>query len=285
MLPSPISKISLGGRKFYVKRDDLVDPFLAGNKFRKLHSLLKTPKEKYTKIISYGGTQSNAMLAIAALCKKKSWEFIYYSKPLSQTIKEQTYGNFFLALELGMKHIEIEHTFYRDFVASLRIGIDDKTFLIDQGGASAVAEEGLKVLATEIKDANLEVKSVAIPSGTGTTALFLAQSLPEYKVYTIACVGTTEYLKEQMKALAPIPDNLFVLEVSKKYHFAKPYLEFITIHKQLLDTGIEFDLLYSPLMWKAILEQVEEDILYIHSGGVSGNSSMLKRYEKKSLSF
>jgi len=38
-------------------------------------------------------------------------------------------------------------------------------------------------------------------------------------------------------------------------------------------------------MWKVILEQVEEDILYIHSGGVSGNRSMLKRYEKKSLSF
>jgi len=285
MLPSPISKISLGGRKFYVKRDDLVDPFLSGNKFRKLHALLETPNEKYTKIISYGGTQSNAMLAIAALCKQKSWEFTYYSKPLNETIKEQKYGNFFLALELGMQHIEIEHTMYRDFIASLRVGIDDKTFLIDQGGASVLAEKGLKILATEIKDADLAVKSLAIPSGTGTSALFLAQSLPEYKVYTIACVGTTEYLKEQMKALAPIPDNLFILEGSEKYHFAKPYLEFITLYKQFLDAGIEFDLLYSPLMWKVILEQVEEDILYIHSGGVSGNSSMLKRYEKKSLSF
>ena len=285
MLPSPISKISLGGRKFYVKRDDLVDPFLSGNKFRKLHALLETSNEKYTKIISYGGTQSNAMLAIAALCKQKSWEFTYYSKPLNETIKEQKYGNFFLALELGMQHIEIEHTMYRDFIASLRVRIDDKTFLIDQGGASVLAEKGLKILATEIKDADLAVKSLAIPSGTGTSALFLAQSLPEYKVYTIACVGTSEYLKEQMKALAPIPDNLFILEGSEKYHFAKPYLEFITLYKQLLDTGIEFDLLYSPLMWKVILEQVEEDILYIHSGGVSGNSSMLKRYEKKSLSF
>ena len=285
MIPTPISKISLGGRNFYVKRDDLVDSFLAGNKFRKLYTLLETPNEKYTKIISYGGTQSNAMLAIAALCKQKSWEFIYYSKPLSQTIKEQKYGNFFLALELGMKHIEIEHAFYRDFVASLRVSIDDKTFLIDQGGASILAQEGLRILAREIREANIEVKSIAIPSGTGTTALFLAQSLPEYTVYTIACIGDTGYLKEQMKALAPIPDNLIILELSKKYHFAKPYVEFITIYKELLDSSIEFDLLYSPLMWKAILDQVDEDILYIHSGGVSGNSSMLKRYEKKSLSF
>jgi len=47
-----------------------------------------------------------------------------------------------------------------------------------------------------------------------------------------------------------------------------------------LACGIEFDLLYAPGMWKALLEQTSEDILYIHSGGVTGNESMLKRYEK-----
>ena len=36
-------------------------------------------------------------------------------------------------------------------------------------------------------------------------------------------------------------------------------------------------------MWKAILEQTDEVILYIHSGGVTGNESMLNRYEKKGL--
>jgi len=68
---SPISKISLDGRVFYVKRDDLIDPFLAGNKYRKLYTLLQTPPNKLTKVISYGGTQSNAMLAIAACVNKK----------------------------------------------------------------------------------------------------------------------------------------------------------------------------------------------------------------------
>ena len=51
----------------------------------------------------------------------------------------------------------------------------------------------------------------------------------------------------------------------------------------LLDSGVEFDLLYAPGMWKALLEQTDEEVLYIHSGGVSGNESMLKRYEKKGL--
>jgi len=281
MTPTPISKISLDGRDFYVKRDDLIDPFLAGNKFRKLYSLLETPKETYNTIISYGGTQSNAMLAIAAMCKAKGWEFLYYSKPISQTQKEEDSGNLFHALSLGMKHQEIDYENYRDFISSIRLNLYDKTYVIDQGGAVSEAKDGLKVLAQEIREQNPRVKSLATPSGTGTTALFLALALPEYKVYTTPSVGDVEYLKEQMSALHEIPNNLIILEPEKKYHFAKPYEEFFIIYKMLLDSGVEFDLLYAPGMWKALLEQTDEEILYIHSGGVTGNESMLRRYNKK----
>lgn len=283
MKKSPISKIHLDGRDFYVKRDDLIDPFLAGNKYRKLYTLLQTPKEKYNKIISYGGTQSNAMLAIAAMCKKKNWKFFYYTKPLSQFQKEQNEGNFFHALSLGMRHVEIEEAYYKEYIASLRINLEEKTYIIDQGGADQSAKEGLKVLAKEIREANLDVKSLATPSGTGTTALFLALALPEYKVYTTPCVGDVTYLKEQMNALHALPNNLIILEPSKKYHFAKLYPEFYEMYKKTLACGIEFDLLYAGGMWKVLLEQTNEEILYIHSGGVSGNASMLKRYEKYTL--
>jgi len=55
-IPSEITQIFLDGRAFYVKRDDLVDPFLAGNKFRKLYSLLTIPSNKLNVIISYSCT-------------------------------------------------------------------------------------------------------------------------------------------------------------------------------------------------------------------------------------
>jgi len=283
MKNSPISKIILEGREFLVKRDDLIDPYLAGNKYRKLYTLLNTPNNKLSKIISYGGTQSNAMLAIAAMCQQKSWEFIYYTKILSAQQKKQNDGNFFHSIELGMKHIEIEEELYKNFISSLRVHIDAKTFVIDQGGALKEAKVGLEVLAQEIRESNLDVKSLATPSGTGTTALFLALALPEYKVYTTPCVGDSKYLKEQMQALHKIPDNLIILEPEKKYHFAKPYPEFFSLYESLLKSGIEFDLLYAPGMWKTLLEQTQERVLYIHSGGVTGNESMLKRYEKKGL--
>ena len=278
---SSISKIFLDGREFLIKRDDLIDPYLAGNKYRKLYTLLQTPSKNLQTIISYGGTQSNAMLAIAAMCKQKGWEFIYYTKPLSQKQREQNIGNFTLALSFGMRHIEIQNELYRDYIASLSLNRDNKIFLIEQGGAVVEAKTGLEVLAKEIREQNPDVDAVATPSGTGTTALFLALSLPEYKVYTTPSVGDEEYLREQMSALADIPDNLVILKPVKKYHFAKPYREFIEIYKKLLNEGIEFDLLYAPSLWKSLLEQTNDKILYIHSGGVSGNESMLYRYSQK----
>jgi len=278
---SPISELYVDGRRFYVKRDDLIDPFLAGNKYRKLYTLLQTPPQKLKTVISYGGTQSNAMLAIAAMCKSKGWEFVYYTKPVSHAQKDENCGNFYHAKRLGMKHMEIAHDFYRDFIASLRLNLDEETFVIDQGGAVEEARLGLEVLAKEIREQSLHLKSLATPSGTGTTALFLALSLPEYRVYTTPCVGDADYLREQMSALHEIPDNLTILEPKKKYHFAKPYREFLEIQQKLLSGGVEFDLIYAPGMWRALLEQTDEEILYIHSGGVSGNESMLQRYKQK----
>ncbi len=283
MKNSPISKITLEGREFFVKRDDLIDPYLCGNKYRKLFALINTPKKTFNKLISYGGTQSNAMLALAALAKEKEWEFIYYTKPLSEVQKQQKIqdSNFFHAINLGMQHRQINEKLYKDFIASLRINLEEKSFIVDQGGALEEARDGVEVLAQEIREAKLDVRCLATPSGTGTTALFLALAMPEYIIYTTPSVGDVEYLREQMSALEKIPDNLIILKPEKKFHFAKPYQEFISIYEKLLGAGVEFDLLYAPLMWKTLLEQTEEKILYIHSGGVSGNKSMFKRYEKK----
>ena len=271
----------LDGRKFYVKRDDLIDHHLSGNKYRKLYTLINTPSKNLKKVISYGGTQSNAMLAIAALCKAKSWIFEYYTKPLHVSLSGNS--NFAIAKSLGMMHKELDEALYRSFIGSLSVGFDEETFILHQGGADKSAFEGVKQLAQEIMQSNLHVRSLATPSGTGTTALFLAQALPEYTIYTTPVIGDKNYLLEQISALAEVPQNLVVLDGEKKYHFAKPYVEFLSIYEKLKMSGVEFDLLYAPKMWKMLLEKTDEEILYIHSGGTTGNASMLERYVYKGL--
>lgn len=278
---SSIEKFIFDGRTFYVKRDDLIDPYLSGNKYRKLYSLIKTPSENLHKIISYGGTQSNAMLSIAALCNSKGWIFEYYTKPLH--VKENSMSNYMQALRFGMIHTELDDDLYRDFIASLSLNLEEKTFLLHQGGADQSAKLGVELLAKEIRESTLHVRTLATPSGTGTTALYLALSLPEYKVYTTPSIGDKSYLLEQMSALEKVPDNLIILESEKKYHFAKPYKEFMDLHVKLQSAGIVFDLVYAPKLWKMLLEKTDEEILYIHSGGTTGNVSMLERYRYKGL--
>jgi 1-aminocyclopropane-1-carboxylate deaminase len=279
---SPIEFFSFGGRSFYVKRDDLIDPHLSGNKYRKLYALLNTPSSHYKRVVSYGGTQSNAMLAIAALCREKGWEFIYYTKPLH--VKETDHAsNYGRALALGMKHVELDSTGYHDFIASLAVELQQERFLLHQGGADKSAAVGVKELANEIRDAGISVKSIATPAGTGTTALYLALFLPEFTVYTTPAVGSAEYLLKQMQALHEIPKNLVILETEKKYRFGNLYKEFLQTYEDLKAGGIEFDLLYAPKLWQLLLTQTDEPVLYIHSGGCSGNTSMLKRYREKGL--
>jgi len=283
---SQISKITLEGREFFIKRDETIDPYLSGNKYRKLYILLQTPKNTFTKVISYGGTQSNAMLALAAICKSKKWEFVYYTKTISPIIKAQEYGNYYEALSLGMHIVELDNDLYKEYISGLRLNLDELTLLIDQGGADRRAKEGLEVLAEELRVQFKEeefsnIKAIATPSGTGTTALYLALSLPEYTIYTIPCIGNVGYLKEQMQALHSIPKNLIILDPKKKYHFAKLYDEFFDIYEKLKESGVEFDLLYAPSMWLSLLENTRESVLYIHSGGLSGNRSMLERYKHK----
>jgi len=294
-LPSSVESFRFQGRSIYIKRDDLIDADLSGNKFRKLYTLLNLSPQTYKRIISYGGSQSNAMASIAALCRRKGWVFLYITKTLSQTLRASPEANLKAALQDGMELLEVTHDAYRDVVASLYapkpeslIQKCEEDLVLAQGGADLGAKEGIALLADEIrtwKEKNfIEKLTVVTPSGTGTTSFFLAQNLPEIEVITTAAVGSKSYLLEQMQALGFIPSNLKVLESSKKYHFAKLYKEYLTQYQQFLDQGITIDLLYAPKMFITLsehLEEIEGEILYVHSGGVKGNASMLRRYEYK----
>jgi len=235
------------------------------------------------------------MASIAALCKRKGWTFLYITKTLSQTLKNTIQGNLASALGDGMELLEVDHNSYEDVIHSLytptpesRVSKKEGDLLLAQGGADLGAKEGVEVLAKEIlqwKAVNkIDKLTVVTPSGTGTTSLYLAKNMEEVSVMTTPLVGSVTYLQEQMQALEKIPVNLEMLETTKKYHFAKPYKEHIAIYEMMKAQGIEIDLLYAPKMLLALSEkmlEIEGDILYVHSGGIKGNISMLERYKRK----
>ncbi len=237
------------------------------------------------------------MASIAALCRRKGWTFLYITKALSSILKEDTKGNLKAALADGMELLELPPLEYREVIESLyspvpdvRVGKMKGDLVLAQGGADKGATSGVERLAEEIKqwqaDKKIDKLTVITPSGTGTTAFCLAAALPDITVLTTPLIGTKEYLEEQMLYLGRLPENLTIIETQKKYRFGKPYEEFLAVYRQLLDQNIEMDLLYAPKMLIALSEvmpKIDGEILYIHSGGVKGNSSMLERYRHKGI--
>jgi 1-aminocyclopropane-1-carboxylate deaminase/D-cysteine desulfhydrase-like pyridoxal-dependent ACC family enzyme len=287
-LPSRIDRVQFRGRPFYVKRDDLIHPCLCGNKYRKLYDLLQTPSHTYDTVISYGGAQSNAMLAIACLCRLKGWAFHYYTKTLPGYLKNRREGNLEQALEQGVQLHEVEHASFQQKTEELKTLQQKETLLIPQGGADEIAKAGIEELAREIntwrKEKNIENLNVVLPSGTGTTALYLQSSLDkEIRLCTSVLVGDDDYQMQQWQRLSkgPYPK---ILPRDKKRKFAQPYSEYLQIHQELeKQTGITFDLIYAPKTWLEMLDYFDEkaQILYIHTGGISGNETMLQRYGHK----
>lgn len=278
---SPIQKITFNNQKYFVKRDDLLNSDFSGNKARKFYYYLINDFPKVKKVVSFGSAQSNAMYSLSVLCKIKGLKFDYYVDHIASFLKENPVGNYKFALDFGMNIIE----------GKIPDSFDEETLFISEGGAVSEASFGIKILADEIKSwaeqNSIKNLKIFLPSGTGTTALYLQKFLP-FEVLTCACVGDENYLKKQFEELEK--DNFpTILQKEKKYHFGKLYKEFYDIHNELLkQTNIEFDLLYDSLGWLCFenyLKQLEKKddmiFLYIHQGGIIGNESMLDRYKHK----
>jgi 1-aminocyclopropane-1-carboxylate deaminase/D-cysteine desulfhydrase-like pyridoxal-dependent ACC family enzyme len=282
IINSPVQKVNFDAFEIFVKRDDLLSRNFSGNKARKFQYFLEHDFPHIKRVVSYGSNQSNAMYSLSVLCRLKGWEFIYYTDHLSSFLQQNPMGNYKGALNNGMQLIATQEK-PKEF--------DDQTLFIHEGGAVLEAEYGIKQLAYEIQTFALENQlndlEIFLPSGTGTTALFLQKNLP-FKVLTSACVGDDAYLKEQFRALQKDEKKYpTVLNIGKKYHFGKLYEEFYVMYKRLKEqTHIEFDLLYDPLGFMVLQNYLHNNpykkILYVHQGGVLGNDTMLKRYARKS---
>ena len=276
---SSIEEVSFCGHQFFIKRDDLLHENFSGNKARKFLYYLEHTPQNITHLVSHGSNQSNAMYSLSALAKLKNWHFTYYCEPIPNYLKQSPNGNFLMALQNGMNIIE----------GTIPLAFDKNTLFIPQGGAFQEASYGIELLAKELtnwQQTKSEECKFFLPSGTGTTALFLQKYLKS-EVLTTPCVGDSDYLKKQFLELETNEKlHPTILPPPKKFHFGKLYKENFTMHNALLEqTRIEFDLLYDPIGWQVIIEYKKKNpnvtIVYIHQGGLLGNITMKERYLRK----
>lgn len=291
---SPITQHSFNGQTFFLKRDDLLHSHFSGNKARKFMMLLEEQDPNVKTLISYGSAQSNAMYSLAALAKVKGWAFEFYVSHIPEWLKSTPIGNYRGALDLGMQITAMKDVGSElhpsQYISDIR-GLDETTLFMPEGGRSQIAEGGVKQLAREILDWTRfrakEQFAVALPSGTGTTALYLHKYLNPHgiEILTCPCVGDENYLTEQFNMLGET-SHPQVLSVRKKHHFGRLYKEDYETWKSLYEqTDLEFDLLYDPYMWQCLAswrkKNPDKTLIYVHQGGILGNESMLPRYQRE----
>ena len=163
--------------------------------------------------------------------------------------------------------------------------IGDSLF-INEGVWQPQAEAGFISQARQIErwaDAEGKTVDIFLPSGTGTSAAFLAKHV-KFDVFTCPCVGDADYLKSEIEALTP-NSKVRILPPPTKYHFGDLKLELYQIWREVCEqTGIEFELIYDPVGFLTMTSNLgvfKNEILYIHQGGALGNISQKLRYERK----
>jgi 1-aminocyclopropane-1-carboxylate deaminase len=165
------------GIELLVRRDDLLDPLLSGNKFYKLFFNLQLARAQgFSQILSFGGAYSNHLHALAAAANRygmASIGVIRGERPsrLSPTLMD--------AEGWGMKLVFISRAEYGlktdlNWFAALQ-ACYGRSYVIQEGGANLLGARGMQVLGRALEQQlGGDYSSVCIPVGTGTSLAGLA---------------------------------------------------------------------------------------------------------------
>jgi 1-aminocyclopropane-1-carboxylate deaminase len=180
-VPSPLVELrdeTLDRRRvrLYLKRDDLINPEIPGNKWRKLkHNIAAANEQKKTTLLTFGGAYSNHVRATAAVGHYFGFRTIGIIRgeehlPLNESLA--------YAVSRGMTLTYLDRTSYRnktspEIVEGLHRRFGD-FYLIPEGGSNALALAGCKELVEEI---DIDFDVICCPCGSGGTLAGIAASL------------------------------------------------------------------------------------------------------------
>lgn len=174
------SSLAKAGIELLVRRDDLIDPELSGNKAYKLfYNLHATRAGGFDQLLSFGGAYSNHLHALALAGARYGFKTLGVirseePKSLSPTLLD--------AQKAGMKFVFISRTDYQ------RKSFDEKLqewrgrygdfYLIQEGGAGLPGARGMSIAGRALEhQLNGDYSAVCIACGTGTSLAGLAAGL------------------------------------------------------------------------------------------------------------
>lgn len=266
-----------------IKREDLIHPFVSGNKFRKLkYNLLEAAAQNQKQILTFGGAFSNHIAAVAAIGQLYQIKTIgvIRGEELVNSIDENPTLRF--AKSCGMQLDFISRTAYRNKTeTSFLKQLEQKWgsfYLIPEGGTNALAIKGCEEILTEA-DADFDFICCAV--GTGGTISGLINSAKGHQKILGFPALKGDFLKEEICRFATNQHWDLILD----YHFGgygKITPELVNfINQFFLKTSIPLDPIYTGKMVFGVIDLIQKGyfpegskILMIHTGGLQGIEGM-----------
>ncbi|MBX7093607.1 MAG: pyridoxal-phosphate dependent enzyme [Flavobacteriales bacterium] len=297
-LPTPLTALNLSVLKntnirVFIKRDDLIHPEIAGNKFRKLkYNLAQAQVLKKEKILTFGGPFSNHIAATAKACDLAGIPSIGIIRGEEADLNNPTLHH---AIQNGMNIVPVSRSDYdlkeeMYYLESLHDRFGD-IYIFPEGGANYYGINGCGEIIQEIE---MDFDYFCVAVGSGTTITGLSMALKDHQtIIGFPAVKGGEYLRDEIeKKLAWTlmdkewaSDIMQQVQLETRFHFGgfarynKELLAFM--NSFLMETGIQLDFVYTAKMMYGLIQMIQEGkfkagstIVVYHSGGVQGNQGI-----------
>jgi len=280
--------------ELFIKREDLIHPFVSGNKFRKLNYNLAAAKQQQKEtLLTFGGAFSNHIVATAVAGNLNGFKTIGVIRgdELGNDIEKTLVNNSTLreAHKNGMTFEFVSREAYRNksnlaFTNQLHLKFGD-FYMIPEGGTNELAIKGCEEILTE-DDAKFDFICCAV--GTGGTISGLINAAKKHQKVMGFPALKGDFLQDEI--------NQFVQKknwsLQNAYHFggyAKYNADLITfINHFTKKTNILVDPIYTGKMVFGILDLVKKNhfkkgskILAIHTGGIQGITGFNQKLNRK----
>nr|WP_310555915.1 pyridoxal-phosphate dependent enzyme [Flavobacterium sp.] len=273
-----------------IKREDLLHPFVSGNKFRKLkYNILEAKKQQQIQLITFGGAFSNHIAATAFACQEVGIKSIGIIRGEELRTKIDENPTLHFAQNCGMTFEFVSRESYQnknatDFIKELESKYG-KHYVLPEGGTNALAIQGCEEILTDY-DADFDYICCAIGTG-GTISGIINSAKPHQKILGFPAVKG-DFLTEEICKFAKTKN----WELISEYHFGgygkvtPDLIQFINDFYK--ETKIPLDPIYTSKMVFGVLDMIEKNyfpngskILMIHTGGLQGIKGMNQLLEKK----
>ena len=282
---SPLQQIQFempSGIELYIKRDDLIHPYISGNKWRKLKYLIQTAQLQNKKtLVTFGGAYSNHLLATACAAALKGFKSVGFVRGEELDASNHT---LFLCEQFGMKFIFVDRISYLNKPALFEkyFSNNNDAFFIDEGGRSDEAILGCSELIDELPQT---FDHIVLAAGTGSTFCGILKGCAKHNLSTKVHAVVVHKGIQEIVDYTIAKTSYAHYSIQDNYHFgayAKTSPDLISFMKKFQQaTGILLDPVYTAKALYALYDliqqgviQAKEKVLFIHTGGLIGNLGM-----------